>query len=271
MKKIIDFFIKYANTFLFLALEVLAIFMLIGYNNYQSSKFISETTEISGRWYKMTNGMSQYFHLRENNLELSRENAELKAIINKNWKDAEVRFRPYGNPSLVQEFDFIPAHVLNSSVNDIANRILIDQGELNGVEIDMGVISAEGVVGKVMGISKHYAVVMPIINKSFSSSGKLANTNYFGTIEWDGKDYRQAILNDIPSHVNIAKGDRILSRFGSGTYPEGELIGTISSWEVLPGDEFYTIYFDLAVDYRKVNEVKIVKHILQTELIELGE
>ena len=45
------------------------------------------------------------------------------------------------------EYQFISAKVINSSTNKLQNYITLNKGALDGVKVDMGVISDEGVVG----------------------------------------------------------------------------------------------------------------------------
>ena len=54
--------------------------------------------------------------------------------------------------------------------------------------------------------------------------------DYFGSLNWDGRNYRYAMLNEIPQHVPMNEGDTIETTGYSAIFPEGLMIGTISEF-----------------------------------------
>jgi rod shape-determining protein MreC len=56
----------------------------------------------------------------------------------------------------------------------------------------MGVASPSGVVGVVVGVSRNYSVVMSLLNTDFRLSASIARNDYFGSLAWDGINYRYA-------------------------------------------------------------------------------
>lgn len=51
----------------------------------------------------------------------------------------------------------------------------------------MAVLSSDGAMaGYVVDCTERYAVAMSVLNTSFRASGKLAGSDYFGSIYWDG-------------------------------------------------------------------------------------
>ena len=142
------------------------------------------------------------------------------------------------------------------------------KGRLHGIEREMAVISTEGVVGVVYQVSGNYATVIPLINRDFRLSAKIRRNGYFGSLSWPGEDYRQAILEEIPFHVDIHPSDTIVTSGYSAIFPEGIPVGTVRDFEVLEGN-FYTITVDIAVDYKKLYHVNVVQNLLRDEQLEL--
>lgn len=85
----------------------------------------------------------------------------------------------------------------------------------------MAVTSRDGVVGIIQNISNTYAVVLPLINTNLKISAKIKKNGYYGSLQWDGNDYRYSYLNDIPFHVDVAQGDTIVTSGFSSIFPRG--------------------------------------------------
>jgi len=73
----------------------------------------------------------------------------------------------------------------------------------------------------------------------------------------------------VPPHVDLAKGDTIITSGYSQIFPEGILIGTISDFEIRRGDNFFTIEIDLTTDFNNLNYINVVKNLYQEELMEV--
>ncbi|MGE5421025.1 MAG: rod shape-determining protein MreC, partial [Chloroflexota bacterium] len=109
---------------------------------------------------------------------------------------------------------------------------------------------------------------MSVLNLDFKLSARLRNSDYFGSLNWDGRNYRYAMLNEIPQHVPISVGDTIETTGYSAIFPEGVMIGTISEFEKKGGD-FYNIRIQLSADLRKLRYVDIIGNIKKKEQMEL--
>jgi rod shape-determining protein MreC len=124
----------------------------------------------------------------------------------------------------------------------------------------MAVIAPDGVVGVVYATSGNYATVIPMINRNFRLSAKILKNGYFGSLSWAGSGYRKAILEEIPFHVEIEPGDSIVTSGYSAIFPEGIGVGTIAGFEVREGN-FYTIEVDIAVDYKNLLYVNVIRNL----------
>jgi rod shape-determining protein MreC len=132
----------------------------------------------------------------------------------------------------------------------------------------MAVISANSVAGVIVGCSKNYSVAMSLLNLNFKLSARIKSNGYFGSLSWDGRDYRYAILSEIPQHVLVNVGDTIETTGYSAIFPEGAMIGTVSDYEKFGGD-FYKITILLTTDYKKLHFVDVIANLKKTELLEL--
>ena len=73
----------------------------------------------------------------------------------------------------------------------------------------MAVNSSNSVAGVIVGCSENYSVAMSLLNLDFKLSARIKSNGYFGSLSWDGRDYRYAVLSEIPQHVTVNVGDTI--------------------------------------------------------------
>ena len=135
---------------------------------------------------------------------------------------------------------------------------------------DMAVIGEEGIVGIVLESSPNFATVLPIINPDFRLSAKIRKNNFSGILLWDGSSSRQAVLNEIPYHVDVQVGDTIITSGFSAIFPEGLHVGTVSEFTLQEGN-FYNIRIDLGTDFSTLFHVNVINNFLQEEQLKLEE
>lgn len=264
MQNLIRFLIRYHFSLLFILIEALAIFLLIQNNNYQKTKFVGFTRNIKGSFYQQSVKINNYFHLREENQKLAKENVQLKNFIEKNLETRADSFNTVTDSIYNQQYSYIRADILNNSINKQHNYITIDKGREDGIEREMGVISPNGIVGIISGVSKHFATAISVLNSELKISAQLKNSGYFGSLSWSGRDYRFVQLKDIPLHADINTGDTIITSGYSAIFPEGIMIGFVEDYEERSG-RFLEIKVRLSNDFKKLSNVYVVKNLLKEE------
>lgn len=243
--------------------------MIIENNQYQGAHFFNSANSFVANVNGFSQGVREYFALREINAELAEENTILRRKLEQ--KNQSVQSADMMDSSIIKRFDFVTAKVVNNSTARITNFITINKGNDEGIEPGMAVISPRGVVGKVKSTSNHFSVVMSALNIDLMISGVMKRTGYFGTIQWDGNNPDYINLNFIPRHVEPMMGDTIITSGYSGVFPEGILIGTIAEKQLEEGAPFHTLKVKLAQDFRKLSYVAVVKSNLLPELDSLEQ
>ncbi|MDG5799505.1 rod shape-determining protein MreC [Marinilabiliaceae bacterium ANBcel2] len=268
MSNIIRFIIKYNLVFFFLLFEVFSFYLLISYNQHHKETFLKSSGNVTASLLQLSSGFTDYFSLKEANEELSRENAYLRTLLPDNKIDKEID-DIYSIMEDSVEYIYRPAKIINNSVNRLHNYITLNKGERDGINRGDGVISARGVVGVVRYTSQNYSTVLSLLNTQLKISAKLKESNFFGTLEWNGKSYQHAILSEIPAHATVSTGDAVVSSGYSTIFPEGILIGTIQDYELISGEGFYNIRVKLSVDFKNLTYVEAVKKINKKEQLNL--
>lgn len=265
MKNIFNFLYRNNFFFIFLLLEIFCFILISKNDHYQGSKLINSANDISANVYQISANTKEYLQLKEENDRLAYENNYLKnriklgyAIIPlKNYKKNDTLYR--------QEFEFMNAKVINSTVNKRNNYLTLNIGSLQGVGQDMAVINSEGIVGVVKAVSENYSSVMSVLHKDVIVPCKLKKEGINGTLQWEGGDYRYCILTDIPTHAKLKKGDTVITSSLSGIFPEGILVGFVDSHERRQNESFFTVKIKLNPDFKKINHVSVIKFIYKAE------
>jgi len=252
--------------FLFLLLEIISFTMIVKNQEYQQSVFLSSSNSAVSKMYEWNNSIFEFFKLSAANDNLSEENTALKnQLINlqnklstfqKPMRDS-IQFRI--PPEM--EYKFISAKVINNSTNKIQNYITLNKGSLEGIKVDMGVISDEGVVGIVKTVSNRFSVVIPILNPKIQISSKFKRNNYTGPLLWSGEDSRYANLTNIARHVDLVLGDTLITSGLTSTFPEGIPVGYIEDFNIKKSDAYFNIKVKLAVNFQTLSHVKVINYL----------
>ena len=264
MQNLLRFLLKYHFTLLFVLLETLALLLLLQNNNYQNTRFVEFTRNVKGSFYEQTMQVKKYLSLQEKNRQLIQENEKLRNYIAANLQSENDTFRRKVDTTLEQQYSYLSARVINNSVNKQHNYITLDKGREDGVTTEMGVISGEGIVGVVRGVSDHFSTAISLLNSELRVSAKLSGSGYFGPLNWSGGDYRYAKLGDIPLHASLNSGDTVVTSGYSAIFPEGILIGHVDTFQER-GGRFYEVDVRLSTDFKSLSNVYVVKNLLKEE------
>ena len=269
MRSIILFFSKNYFVFIFLFLEFISFWLVIHNNTYQKAGFMNSSSFIAAKVYQINHTIFGYFGLRKINMDLATENAALRS-------QSIFGFAKYDNGQFVfqdtvynQNFVFTSASVINNSISKRNNFLTLNKGYNQGIKPEMGVFSSNGVVGIVKNVSDNFCTVLSVLHKNSHISARIESTGYFGSLIWNGEDFKYATLVDIPSHVKIQKGIRIVTSGYSAIFPEGLPVGTAEEYKIFPGDAFYKLEIKLYQDMSNVQQVYIVQNLLKEETKEL--
>lgn len=157
------------------------------------------------------------------------------------------------------EYPLVPARVINNSLRSVDNYLTLNVGAVDGVRQGLGVVSADGVVGRVQVVSQHYATVTSLLHSQTTISAKLQRDGTFGSVKWPGDDFTHALLDYIPRQNRLVRGDTVVTSGYNAIFPEGVLVGTVDSFVKEPDKNFWTVRVKLAVDFSKLTYVYVVQ------------
>ena len=271
MQQIISFLYKNKLFILFLLLETLALIFTIQSHSYHKSKFVHSANFISGGIYKKVNNFKEFLYLKKENQRLSEENVYLKNLLELKEKGLdELQLNLTDTSGYKRKYGYIAAKVINNNYRKNNNYLTIDKGRQQGLEPDLGVINSQGIIGITTSVSSNYATVLSILNVNSSINAKLVNSDHFGSLSWDNKDYNVVQLNDLPIQASIYVGDTIVTGGRSTIFPEGIPIGTIKNFTT-NNNRYETINISLFNDMSSIGYVEVIKNFDSEEIVNLEE
>ena len=265
MRTLFAFLTKNVHWLLFFSLLGVSFALIFNNNDFQKSKYAVIEGEVVGAVYSVSGSVASYFGLRKFNeilierivyLESRIQYLETQILQIKDSADAKEIINRMDFES-VSHYRYLMAGVAYNSPSG-NHYITLNKGTKAGVVPGMGVLSPEGVVGFVINTSANYSIVLPVLNPDFHLSCKIKNTNYFGSLSWDGKDIAYAGLQELPSHIQFKNGDTIVTSGYSLSFPEGIPVGIIEEQGTQNINNFNTLKIKLLTDFGSLREVLLV-------------
>jgi len=270
MQQLIYFIQKYRYFLFFLLLELIAFQLIINNLSFHNSKFINSASTITGGFYNKTNSISDYFQLDTENKELLNENLMLRNKLEKLSQniDTIAVTKIFEKTKLRQRYLYFKGRIEKNQFRNNYNFLTINLGSKDSVRKEMGIINSKGILGITENVLHNYSRVRSILNKNSKINAKLKNSNYFGTLTWDGFDYNITQLLDIPRQAVLKVGDTIITGGMSSIFPEGIPIGRVDN--IVNGASIKRIInIQLFNDMSSLKNIYVVKDFDKQQLMNL--
>jgi rod shape-determining protein MreC len=257
MRNLLIFITKYNAFFLFLIFEVSSLLIYIKYNSFQKATFINSQNQVTGGLYAQVSQFKAYLSLKDVNDSLAHENAKLRGMLKSSFYVDSVEKRTVADTVYKQQYTYIVARVINNSANQSNNYITINRGRKDGVEKDMGVICGTGVVGMVIDVTDHLAIIKSLLHSKSQFSAMLVNDKAIGSFTWvSDLDPHKGLLslqNDAKPHL----GEQVVTS-GYSLFPTGIPFGKVTNLHAKEGGLLLNVEVSLAVDFVKLQYIYVV-------------
>jgi rod shape-determining protein MreC len=203
---------------------------------------------------------NHYFALQNTsreNEELKRENGALKLQITQLQSKASEADRLAALLKFRQtnvDVPMVAARVIGWSADSTQQAIYLDRGERDGIRRDMGVITPDGVVGKVIESYKDTAQVLLLTDKESGVGAMLASTRVQKPVGGNGEAL--LILKYISNEEDVNPGERLVTSGIDRIFPPDLPVGTIA--DVKPGNTFKLIRVRPAANLERLEEVFVL-------------
>jgi len=261
MQGLILFIYRFRAFLIFILLEIFSGWLIVKNNSYQSTAFFHTSNRYAANILLVSNQLNEYLNLRKENNLLAQENAQLRNLYLLAQQKAEAP-KDYKIDSSfhARKYIFIPAKVINNSTRNVRNYLTIDKGLADGIEPGMGVITNNGIVGRIKTCSDHFSTVVSLLHVDILVSAQIKKNKVVGSVKWDGSNARQISLREVPKDINVSIGDTIITSQYNSVFPPNIIIGRVKKIGSRPDETFHDIDLSLAADFYSLNYVYVVEN-----------
>lgn len=156
-----------------------------------------------------------------------------------------------------EEID-LPATLARVVMIDTGGRfksLILDRGSDEGIRVNDPVLSAEGLVGRVVLTTPSVSKVQLIIDGDSSVGVHFERTHRQGVVRGTGSD--ELAMAFVPFTADVVPGDRVFTAGIDGTYPRGILVGKVTSVEK-GKDLFKTVRCSPATDFSSLEDLIVL-------------
>ncbi len=211
------------------------------------------------------NGIGNVWHnylylrgIRQENRELREEIQQLRLNQVRMSEDAQQAHRLQLLLNFKEQYlsKTLAAQVIGTGGTDQSRVIYIDKGSEDAdIKPDMPVITADGIVGKIVRVFAHTSQVLLINDQTSGAGAILEKSRLQGILR--GTPNGGVALEKVMSDETVQAGDRVLTSGGDGIFPKGMPVGTVAS--VSQGkDSFLNIKIKPSADLSKLEEVLVI-------------
>jgi rod shape-determining protein MreC len=201
-----------------------------------------------------------YFALRntrKDNEDLRRENDALKLrLAQLEGKAAEadrlavlLHFRQSH-----AEVPMVAARVIGGSAGNASLTIELDRGEHDGIRKNMGVITPDGVVGKIIEAYPNTSQVLLLTDKESGVGAKVVDSGIQSPVGGLGEP--SLAMKYVPNDDDVNLGARVVTSGMDRIFPRDLPVGTVT--EIKPGNPFKQIRIKPAANLEKLEEVLVL-------------
>lgn len=271
MQKLIQFLKKFRDFLIFFVLQAFVLTLFFKSKDYHSSRMTNTSSEVVGWFVEKKHNITKHFSLSEANDSLLSENAKLRAQLPESFYNLQGDVFYVNDTLKKQRFGYIPATVINSSANKKNNYFTLDQGSSQGIEIGMGVISDDGVIGIITDVSEDFSIVMTVLTDNCKINAKLKKNNEYWFLSWDGSDNEYGQIKDVKRDIDFEIGDEVVTSGGGSQFPSGIAIGKIDEIVSEDGDQTISLNIKLDVNYNAVYHVYVIDNLMKEQQTELEQ
>jgi rod shape-determining protein MreC len=265
MRNFLAFFRRFRVFLFFAFLQIIALSLYVRYLSFPKNQYLTTASVITGKILEVENDVTKHFNLSKNNSALQIENIKLRTKIPMSLYQVGRNTFKIKDTVYEQQYEYIPATVVNSSVTRRNNYFTINVGSKQGIKREMGVFSDKGVVGVIHNVSEHYAVVKTVLTKDINIDVTIEPIGLFGFLKWDGHNPKKGSITGISNDLKIKRWSRVVTKGGSGIFPKGIPVGKVYDTKPVEGEPLWDVVVKFSENFRTLQRVYVIKNLLIDE------
>jgi rod shape-determining protein MreC len=156
----------------------------------------------------------------------------------------------------------IAARVIGASAGAASQTIQLDRGERDGIRKNMGVITPDGVVGKVVESYPNAAQVLLLTDKESGVGAMLADSRTQSPVGGQGEPL--LVMKYVPNDDTVNLGERVITSGMDRIFPRDLPVGTVA--EIKSGNPFKQIRIKPAANLERLEEVLVLLSLRPLEI-----
>ena len=148
----------------------------------------------------------------------------------------------------------VGARVIGASAGSASQTIQLDRGERDGIRRNMGVITPDGVVGKVVETYANTSQVLLLTDKESGVGAMLADSRIQSPVGGVGEPL--LTMKYVPNDDTVNLGESVITSGMDRIFPRDLPVGTIA--EIKPGNPFKQIRIKPAANLERLEEVLVL-------------
>jgi rod shape-determining protein MreC len=153
-----------------------------------------------------------------------------------------------------QKVPMLGARVIGTSADTASQTIYLDRGERDGIKRNMGVITPDGVVGKVIESYSEASQVLLLTDKDSGVGAMLVDSRIQSPVGGVGEPL--LAMKYVPNDDDVALGARVVTSGMDRIFPRDLPVGTVT--QIKPGNPFKQIRIKPAANLERLEEVIVL-------------
>ncbi len=257
MIKILNYIIEIRDAIVLIICVLLSFLLMITTDNASGAPFRNIALSSIGYLGKTIYQIESYFNLSEENRILRQQNAKL-AYENMQLQDAlleNLRLRKLLGFREKTQLKLTAAEIIGHNPHDIVSGLLLNAGKEMGIQKSAAVLTADGLVGKIISADDNFSVCQILLDANSRVSAGIQRNRELGIIAWDGGN--QLKLLYIAKTIKVHVGDVIITSGMSRIFPENIKIGVVVDISLENEGMFQEILVQPSVAFSKLEEVQV--------------
>ena len=163
-----------------------------------------------------------------------------------------------GYTQSARQFDLVMARVIGREPTTWTRMIVIDRGTQHGVQKNMAVITARGLVGTVTDAGPISSKVQLILDPRSAAGALVQRSRVAGVVKGTPDDAMHPRMVNVPKSQDMAVGDIIVTSGFGGIYPKGIMVGTVSAVKNDSGGLLHYAVIEPATDFQRLEDVAVI-------------
>lgn len=236
-----------------------------GYNAFSMIKYslVDHPVEVVKNWKEQFDALKTVYDENDKLNKILASQKMYKAELDEKTRIIEELEELY-NLEISANYEKINAEVMSRDISTWSNIITLNKGSKDGIEVDMAVVSAKGLIGKVSEVNDHSSKVKLLTteNNDVSVSIKVEledGTTTDGILEYYDATTNRYSIQLFDASAKIEKGLTVITSGNGGVFPPGILVGKVRSEEDSYDNKGKKLIVNPSVDFNDFSYVAILK------------